>query len=110
MAKNLDRNYIKKLISTKTPNNFKFDLANYLYNPHYEHQYPTFKKVLEERETETIFEEVLYFKHYDGTGEYIRKTYAEPKEKGNWHIIKTLKEEVIETSNRFNLTKLVSFC
>ena len=110
MARNLKRDYIKKLINTVTPNGYKFDLANYLYNPSYDHDYPTFRKTIAEDETTTTYEEVGYFKFYDGTGEYERRTYTMPKEDGDWHVAKSFKKEVLASANRFNLNTLISYC
>lgn len=110
MARNLKKDYLKKLINTKTPNGFKFDLANYVYNPSYDHEYPSFRKQIAEDEIGYVFEEVSYCKHYDGSGEYLRTQYSVPKEDGEWHVVKSLSKEVIATSNRFNLNTLISFC
>lgn len=110
MARNFKREYLKKLIETKTPNGYKFDLLNYLHNPSYEHDYPTFRKVIAEDETSTTFEQIGYFKFYNGTGEYQRKVYTAPKEDGDWHIVKTVSEEVIASADRFNLKTLISYC
>ena len=110
MARNLKPSYLRKLIDTKTPNGYKFDLANYVYNPSCEHEYPTFRKMISEDETSETFEEVGYYKHYDGTGEYIRRKYSIPKEDGSWHITKRISETVIATANRFSINALVSYC
>ena len=109
MKRNFKKDYLKKLINTTTPNGYKFDLANYLHNPAYGYDYPRFSKTLEEGDEFDVRRDVLYFKHYDGTGEYIAETYKVPKGEG-WHVLTEMKEEILEESNRFNLTKLISFC
>ena len=69
MARNLKPEYINKIRKLEAPNGYKFDIANYLYNPAYGNEYPAFQKVIAETETEQTIRRVYYFKHYDGTGE-----------------------------------------
>ena len=71
MARNLKKDYIKKILSMEAPNGYKFDIANYLYNPAYGNDYPAFQKVIAETEDTETIRRVYYMKHYDGTGEDI---------------------------------------
>ena len=53
MAKNVKPEYLRKLLAIDK-NGYKFDIANYLYNPAYGYEYPRFKKKIAEDElTET---------------------------------------------------------
>lgn len=106
MAKNLKKDYIKKLAALETSNGYKIDLANYIYNPTFHHNYPSFRKVLEETETAITYSEVGYFKYYDGTGEYFVKIYTAPKSEGAWTFISEKEETKLETSSRFSLSRL----
>ena len=112
MARNLKKDYILKLIKTDTQNGYKFDLANYLYNPSYDYEYPSFTKVISEDEETKTVRDVLYFKHYDGTGEYLSKikTFRKADEEGGWAIATKVSSEILEVSNRFNLKTLISYC
>ena len=76
MAKNLKPDYIKKMLKMEAPNGYKFDVANYLYNPAYGNEYPAFHKVIAETETTQTIRRVYYIKHYDGTGEYKAETFT----------------------------------
>ena len=110
MARNRTPEYINRIRKLEAPNGFKFDIANYLYNPSYEHEYPNFTKVIAtEGELETV-KNIYYFKHYDGSGEYIAQTFQRKKNVNGWQIVSHVKEETIERSNRFNVQKLLSFC
>ena len=109
MKRNFNRDYLKKLSNTITPNGYKFDLMNYLHNPAYGYDYPRFTKILEEGEEFDTRRDVLYFKYHDGTGEYIAETYKVPKGEG-WHIMHETKKEVLAEGNRFNLNTLISLC
>lgn len=51
-----------------------------------------------------------YFKHWDGTGEYIAEEYTREKNGGDWQIVKNRTEKVLEQSNRYNVKKLLTFC
>ena len=110
MARNTKPEYINKLLKTTTENGYKFDVANYLYNPAYSYDYPAFMKKIGETETSDTYRRVYYMKHYDGTGEYIAETFEREKSAGRWAVIKTLEENTLESSNRYNLNKLISFC
>ena len=112
MARNLKKDYLMKLIKTETPNGYKFDFANYVHNPSYEHEYPSFRKVLTEDETSETVREVLYMKHYDGTGTYEAKTMTFDKAEavGGWNIAKNVVTEVLGDGNRFSLKTLISYC
>lgn len=110
MARNRTAAYINKIRAIEAPNGYKFDIANYLYNPAYGYDYPSFTKVIEEtEETETI-RRVYYFKYWDGTGEYKAEIYRREKDGENWQIVRGLTKEVLEQSNRFNINKLLTFC
>lgn len=109
MARNLKPDYVRKLIKTEVPNGYKFDLANYLHNPSYDYDYPSFIRVVSEDEGSETIRRVKYFKHYDGRGEYIEEIYTRPKKEG-WHIAKNMQGKVLESSNRFNIKKLISYC
>ena len=112
MARNFKKEYLLKLIKTVTPNGYKFDLANYLHNPSYDYEYPSFTKTIYEDESTKIIRDVLYFKCYDGTGYYEAKTKTFNKAEacGDWNIARNVKTERLEDSNRFNLKTLVSYC
>lgn len=112
MARNLKKDYIVKLLKTETPNGYKFDIANYLHNPSYDHEYPSFRKVLAEDDETMTVREVMYFKHWNGTGEYLSKvlTFVKAEACGDWNIAKKVATEVLEESNRFNLKTLISYC
>lgn len=77
-------------------------------SPSYE--YPSFIKKLNETESDETFRRVYYLKHYDGSGEYIEEVYTAPKTDEKWRVIPNPKETVLESSPRFNLAKLISFC
>ena len=88
-------------------NGYKFDIANYLYNPAHGNEYPAFvKKISENSETET-FRRVYYFKYYDGTGEYLAETYTRKKNGDTWQVISNRTEEKLESGNRYNVNKLL---
>lgn len=101
MARNLSAANLKKLASIEV-NGYKADIANYVYNPSYEHEYPHLRKEIAENEFSTVY----YFKHYDGTGEYIHAVYKGDGSNG-WQIIKNVSEKVIEAANRFSMKKLM---
>lgn len=107
MARNKDPKYIKKLIATEAPNGYKFDLANYLYNPSYDCEYPAFHKVIAEDENTQTIRRYYYFKYHNGAGEYIVDTYQRPKTDG-WAVTKQRESEVLAEANRFSLNKLLS--
>ena len=110
MSRNRKPDYIRKLINTQAPNGYKFDAANYLYNPHLSYEYPSFIKVIEEDDTSETIRRVYYFKYYNGTGEYIEEVYKREKTGDTWQVIRNSKETVLAKSNRFNLNTLLSFC
>lgn len=58
MARNLKPEYINKIRKLEAPNGYKFDIANYLYNPAYGNEYPAFQKVIAETETEQTIRRV----------------------------------------------------
>ena len=110
MARNRTPEYINRLRKTEAPNGFKFDIANYLYNPSLEHEYPHFtKKIAEDTDTET-YKSVYYMKYYDGSGEYLAQTYTRIKNGEKWQVVKNVSEKSLEKANRFNLNKLLTFC
>lgn len=110
MARNRKPEYIEKLINTQAPNGYKFDLANYLYNPSYQYDYPSFIKVIDEDETTETIRRVYYFKYYNGEGEYIGEIFIRQKNHNGWQIITNSKDRVLEKSNRFSSSKLLTFC
>ena len=110
MARNLKKDYIKKILSMEAPNGYKFDIANYLYNPAYGIDYPAFFKVIAATEDTETIRRVYYMKHYDGTGEYIAETFTRKKDGDAWQIVKSQTEEVLEAANRYNVKKLLTFC
>ena len=109
MAKNLKPAYIKKMLTMEAPNGYKFDVANYLYNPAYGNEYPAFQKVIAQTDTTETIRRVYYLKHYDGTGEYIAETFTRQKDGSAWQIVKGRTEEVLEAANRYNVKKLLTF-
>ena len=110
MARNRKPEYINKLRKIEAPNGFKFDIANYLYNPDLTHDYPNFIKVIaEDEETEKI-KSVYYMKYYDGTGAYIAQTYHRKKNGSNWQVVTHVTNTLLEASNRFSISKLLTFC
>lgn len=108
MSRNLKKDYLKKLLAISTSNGYKIDLNNYIYNPAHDHEYPSLRKVVEDTPDHITISEVLYFKYYNGTGEYIHKVFTAPKSNDTWSIVDIVSEAKIEDSNRFNLSKLVS--
>ena len=110
MARNLKPEYINKIRKLEAPNGYTFDIANYLYNPAYGNEYPAFMKVIEETETEQTIRRVYYFKHYNGSGEYIAETFTRKKNEDGWQIVKGRREEVLEVASRYNVKKLLQFC
>ena len=110
MARNLKPEYINKIRKLEVPNGYKFDIANYLYNPAYGNEYPAFFKVIAATEPEQSIRRVYYFKHYDGTGEYIAETFTRRKDGDAWQVVKSRTEEVLETAGRYNVKKLLTFC
>lgn len=110
MARNLKPEYINKIRKLEAPNGYTFDIANYLYNPAYGNDYPAFMKVIEETETEQTIRRVYYFKHYNGSGEYIAETFTRKKNEDGWQIVKGRREEVLEVASRYNVKKLLQFC
>lgn len=102
--------YIKKMINTEAPNGYKFDLANYLYNPSFDYDYPSFLKMIEQTETTETYKRIYYFKYYDGEGEYLEEIFTRIKDGDAWQVVKNRTEKSLEKSNRFNLKKLLSFC
>lgn len=110
MARNLKPEYIKKIRAIEAPNGYKFDIANYLYNPSYDYEYPSFLKMINESETTQTFRRVYYFKYWDGTGEYKAEVYIREKNGEDWQVINNCTETVLEQSNRFNIKKLLTYC
>ena len=110
MARNRTPKYINRIRKIEAPNGFKFDIANYLYNPSYEYDYPHFMKVIAEDEDTQKIKSVYYEKFYDGTGQYTVQTYHRKKNGPNWQIVTHVTNTLLEKSNRFNINKLLSFC
>ncbi len=116
MKRNLKIAYLKKLAAITTKNGYKCDLANYVQNPHLNHTYPNFKKVIEETEEKTIVSAIYFFKYYGGTAEIIKEVYSIPKDKskfiGGWFTAEDRKETVLADLGkaRFNLNQLLEYC
>lgn len=108
MAKNVKPEYLKKLLAIDK-NGYKFDIANYLYNPAYGYEYPRFKKKIAEDELTETYRCFYYFKYYGGTGAYMVEEFTVSKGNG-WKICQNQHETTLEESNRFNLNKLLEFC
>ena len=110
MARNRTPEYINRIRKIEAPNGFKFDIANYLYNPDLTHDYPNFiKKIADDGELET-FKSVYFMKYYDGTGEYIAETYQRKKFGDKWQVVSNRTVTPLEAANRFNIKKLLEFC
>lgn len=109
MSRNLKREYINKLIKTVAPNDYKFDVANYLYNPACDCEYPAFVKVVEETPEIKTIKRIYYFKYHDGSGEYIEEIFSRPNTNG-WEVTSEISSRVLEKSNRFSLKKLLEYC
>lgn len=108
MARNLKNENLKKLSEIKTSNGFKIDLANYVYNPSYAHEYPTLVKVTGQTSTERFYTRIYYFKYHNGTGKYFVERYSSKIDSSNsWSISENRKETELETNNRFNLKHLI---
>ena len=110
MSRNLKPEYINKIRKIEAPNGYKFDIANYLYNPAHGNEYPAFMKMIAEDEETQTFRRVYYFKYYDGTGEYIAEEFTMKKNGDAWQIVNRTKEETIEKANRYNIKRLLQFC
>lgn len=110
MARNRKIEYINKIRKIEAPNGYKFDLANYLYNPSYEYDYPSFIKKISEDETTETYRRVFYFKYCGGSGEYQEEIYTRVKNGDSWQIAKNRTENTLEKANRFNVNKLLTFC
>lgn len=111
MARNTKPEYLKKLLAIDR-NGYKFDIANYLHNPAFGYEYPSFKKAIAEDETTITYRRVFYFKWYGGGGAYQAATFTVGKEKREnpWVICRNTHEITLEESTRFNLNKLLTFC
>lgn len=110
MARNLKPEYINKIRKLEAPNGYKFDIANYLYNPAYGNDYPAFMKVIAETETEQTIRRVYYFKHYDGSGEYIEEIFKRKKDGNTWQVVHGRTERKLEDASRYNVKRLLQFC
>lgn len=113
MARNLKKDYIKKLMGIVTLNGYKCDIANYLANPSFDHEYPNFVKMIAENDVFKTFRAVRYFKYRDGSGDYEEEIYDISKADeaaGSWAICHNVRTNKLEESPRFSLKKLVSFC
>jgi hypothetical protein len=110
MSRNRTPEYINRIRAIEAPNGYKFDIANYLYNPAFGNEYPAFIKMISETEETQTFRRVYYFKYYDGTGEYLAETFTRKKNGENWQIVTGRTEEHLEKANRYNVKKLLTFC
>lgn len=104
MTRNKKPEYITKLFKIKTSNGFKVDVANYLYNPSYDNDYPNLIKT-----ENNILTVVRYFKFYGGGGQYEKQVFRIPQDsaENTWRILQPISNEVIEESNRFSLNRLI---
>ena len=112
MARNVKPEYLRKLLAIDR-NGYKFDIANYLHNPAFGYEYPSFKKIIAEDELTVTFRRVFYFKYYGGDGAYKAETFTASKskmDKSGWTICQNCHEITLEESKRFNLNKLLTFC
>jgi len=108
MARNLKPANLKKLSQIKTQNGFKVDLANYMYNPSYDHEYPNLIKMTHKTESERFYTNVKYFKRYNGIGYYSVETYSHVIDlSSTWSIANKVKETELEESNRFSMKHLI---
>lgn len=111
MARNRKPEYIKKLLGVNAPNGYKFDAANYLYNPNYEHEYPSFKKVIAEDDEKVTYRSIHFVRHHSGSGSYEAQVFSVPKkERGGWSVIHDVVTTHLEDAPRFSLAKMLSFC
>lgn len=111
MARNLKASYLKKLLGIVTPNGYKCDVANYVSNPSFSHEYPNFVKMISEADGIKTFRAVRYFKYHDGTGDYEEEFYdVSTADAGPWVICHNVRTNTLESAPRFSLAKLVSFC
>lgn len=110
MARNLKPEYINKIRKMEAPNGYKFDIANYLYNPAYDNDYPAFMKMISETEHTQTFRRIYYFKYWNGTGEYMEEIFSRKKNGDEWQVVTDRTEKVLEQSNRYNIKKILAFC
>ena len=109
MSRNLKPEYIRKLLKLEVPKGYKFDAANYLKNPVWTHDYPSFIKIVEENSDTYTIRSVEYHKHYDGSGEYVEAFNSFKRGNDNaWQVAKKHTENVLESANRFNLNRLLA--
>lgn len=107
MARNLKRDYLKKLQAVETANGYKVALAQYVYGMAHGDEYPALSKVIETTDKEVKYSKVYYFKYYDGSGKYFRRVYTVPNNKELVSIANVLEDTELEASNRYNLNKLI---
>ena len=110
MSRNRTPEYINRIRKIEAPNGYKFDIANYIYNPSLDNEYPAFIKMISETEETQTFRRVYYFKYWNGTGEYLEETFTRKKNGESWQIVSGRTEKSLEKANRFNVNKLLSFC
>ena len=110
MSRNMKPEYIRKLIKLEAPNGYKFDIANYLHNPSYSYDHPSFTKRIAEDDTTFTVRRVYFFKNYQGNGEYTEEicTFSKANGETGWKIAKSIEERILEASNRFNLNRLLA--
>jgi len=107
MARNLKKDYLKKLYNIRTSNGYKVHLNQYIYGFAHGDEYPKLIKLIEETETTKTYSSVYYFKYYNGTGKYFHKIYSVPNNNDSVNISTEIQETELETNNRFNLNKLI---
>ena len=83
MSRNRTLAYINRFRKMEAPNGYKFDIANYLYNPSMDNEYPAF---------------------------HIAETFTREKNGDAWQVVTNRTQKVLERSNRYNVKKLLSFC
>jgi len=110
MSRNIKPEYINRIRAIEAPNGYRFDIENYLYNPSFDYDYPSFIKKISETDNTETFRRVYYFKHYNGNGEYLAETFTRKKNGESWQVATNRNETVLEASNRFNIKKLLTFC
>lgn len=107
MARNLKKDYIKKLLGIETANGYKIDINNYIYNPIVSYDYPTLKKVIEETPEKITYSKIYYMKYWDGTSDYKQEIYEAPKTEETWVVCDLVVDRVLEPGTRFSLNKLI---
>ena len=106
MSRNLKKDYLKKLLGISTENGYKIDIANYIYNPATDNDYPTLRKKIDETPEKITISQVYFMRFWDGTAEYREKIYTAPVTNETWCITSEVSERTLEKAGRFNLKRL----